>query len=130
MINRTKAFGFILLVALPLLVVNLMGRNLGIGKEDMIKEVANEVIGMVDDFKDKNGRLPIGLHEIGAPFEGINKTYEYKDYIFYYEQRKAGFYWLTITFGPDKNYCYNSKDKSWIWDCDSEQLEMYKKHSN
>lgn len=70
MINRTKAFGFILLVALPLLVVNLMGRNLGIGKEDMIKEVANEVIGMVDDFKDKNGRLPIGLHEIGAPFEG------------------------------------------------------------
>lgn len=126
MINRTKAFGFILLVALPLLVVNLMGRNLGIGKEDMIKEVANEVIGMVDDFKDKNGRLPIGLHEIGAPFEGIDETYEYKDYIFYYEQRKDGFYWLTITFGPDKNYCYNSKDKSWIWDCDSEQLEMYK----
>ena len=34
----------------------------------MIKEVANEVIGMVDDFKDKNGRLPIGLHEIGTPF--------------------------------------------------------------
>ena len=114
MINRTKAFGFILLVALPLLVVNLMGGNIGIGKEDMIKEVANEVIGMVDDFKDKNGRLPVGLHEIGVPFEGINETYEYKDYIFYYEQRKDGFYWLTITFGPDKNYCYNSKDKSWI----------------
>lgn len=37
MINRTKAFRFILLVALPLLVVNLMGRNIGIGKEDMIK---------------------------------------------------------------------------------------------
>lgn len=105
MINRTKAFRFILLVALPLLVVNLMGRNIGIGKEDMIKEVANEVIGMVDDFKDKNGRLPVGLHEIGAPFEGINETYEYKDYIFYYEQRKDGFYWLTITFGPDENYC-------------------------
>lgn len=64
----------------------------------MIKEVANEVIGVVDDFKDKNGRLPVGLHEIGAPFEGINETYEYKDYIFYYEQRKDGFYWLTITF--------------------------------
>lgn len=126
MINRTKAFRFILLVALPLLVVNLMGRNIGIGKEDMIKEVANEVIGMVDDFKDKNGRLPVGLHEIGTPFEGIDETYEYKDYIFYYEQRKDGFYWLTITFGPDENYCYNSKDKSWIWDCDSEQLEMYK----
>lgn len=126
MINRTKAFRFILLVALPLLVVNLMGRNIGIGKEDMIKEVANEVIGMVDDFKDKNGRLPVGLHEIGTPFEGIDETYEYKDYIFYYEQRKDGFYWLTITFGPDENFCYNSKDKSWIWDCDSEQLEMYK----
>lgn len=69
MINRTKAFRFILLVALPLLVVNIMERNIGIGKEDMIKEVANEVIGMVDDFKDKNGRLPVGLHEIGAPFE-------------------------------------------------------------
>lgn len=71
MINRTKAFRFILLVALPLLVVNLMGRNIGIGKENMIKEVANEVIGMVDDFKDKNGRLPVGLHEIGAPFEEL-----------------------------------------------------------
>lgn len=130
MINRTKAFRFILLVALPLLVVNIMRGNIGIGKEDMIKEVANEVIGMVDDFKDKNGRLPIGLHELGAPFEGINETYEYKNYIFYYEQRKDGFYWLTITFGPDENYCYNSKDKSWIWDCDSEQLEMYKKYSN
>lgn len=130
MINRTKAFGFILLVALPLLVVNIMGGNIGIGKEDMIKEVANEVIGMVDDFKDNNGRLPVGLHELGAPFEGINETYEYKNYIFYYEQRKDGFYWLTITFGPDENYCYNSKDKSWIWDCDSEQLEMYKKHYN
>lgn len=86
MINRTKAFRFILLVALPLLVVNIMGGNIGIGKEDMIKEVANEVIGMVDDFKDKNGRLPVGLHELGAPFEGINETYEYKNYIWFFRK--------------------------------------------
>lgn len=125
--NRITAVGLVMLTALPLVVINFMGRNLGIGKVDMIKDVANEVIGMVDNFKDKNGRLPIGLNEIGTPFEGINETYEYKDYIFYYEPRKDGFYWLTITFGPDENYCYNSKDKSWIWDCDSERVKMYKK---
>ena len=105
-----------------------MGRNLGIGKEYMIKDVANEVIVMVDSFKEKNGRLPIGLNEIGTPFEEINETYEYKGYIFYYEPRKDGFYWLTITFGPDENYCYESKYKSWIWDCDSAQVEMYKRY--
>ena len=128
MTNKTKAFGLILLTLLPLVFVNLMGCNFGIGKENMIKDVANEVIGMVDNFKDKNGRLPIGLNEIGAPFEKINETYEYKDYIFYYEPSKDGFYWLTITFGPDENYCYNSKNKSWIWDCDSDRVEMYKKY--
>lgn len=46
---------------------------------------------------------------MGTPFEGINETYEYKGYIIYYEPRKDGFYWLTVTFGPDENYCYNSK---------------------
>jgi len=126
--NRITAIGLVMLTALPLVVINFMGSNLGIGKEDMIKDVANEVIGMVDNFKDKNGRLPIGLNEIGTPFEEINETYEYKDYIFYYEPRKDGFYWLTITFGPDENYCYNSKNKSWIWGCDSERVEMYKKY--
>ena len=130
MSNRKKAFGLVLLTALPLVALNLIGNTLGIGKEDMIKGVANEIIGMVDNFKDKNGRLPIGLNEIGTPFEGINETYEYKDYIFYYEPRKDGYYWLTITFGPDENYCYSSKDKSWIWDCDSNQVEMYKKYSH
>lgn len=85
-------------------------------------------IVMIDDFQKMNNRLPIGLNEIGTPFEEINETYEYKDYIFYYEPRKDGFYWLTVTFGPDENYCYNSKNKSWIWDCDSEQVEMYKKY--
>ncbi|WP_304254578.1 hypothetical protein [Phocaeicola plebeius] len=108
--NSIKAVGLVMLTALPLVVINFMGSNLGIGKEDMIKNVANEVIGMVDNFKDKNGRLPIGLNEIGTPFKEINETYEYKDYIFYYEPRKDGFYWLTITFGPDENYCYNSKN--------------------
>ena len=92
-----------------------------------IERVGNEIIVMIDDFQKMNNRLPIGLNEIGIPFEGINETYEYKDYIFYYEPRKDGFYWLTITFGPDENYCYNSKNKSWIWGCDSEQVEMYKK---
>lgn len=126
--NSTKSIRLVLLTALPLVFINFMGRNLGIGKEYMIKDVANEVIVMVDSFKEKNGRLPIGLNEIGTPFEGINETYEYKDYIFYYEPRKDGFYWLTITFGPDENYCYNSKNKSWIWGCDSERVEMYKKY--
>ena len=127
--NRKKAFGLVLLTALPLVVINFVGRNLGIGKEDMIEDVANEVIRMVDNFKDKNGRLPIGLNEIGTPFEEINETYEYKDYIFYYEPRKDGFYWLTITFDPDENYCYNSKNKSWIWGCDSDRVDAYKKYS-
>ena len=93
-----------------------------------IERVGNEIIGMIDDFQKRNNRLPIGLNEIGTPFVGTNETYEYKDYIFYYEPRKDGFYWLTVTFGPDENYCYNSKNKSWIWDCDSEQVEMYKKY--
>lgn len=92
-----------------------------------IERVGNEIIVMIDDFQKMNNRLPIGLNEIGTPFEEINETYEYKDYIFYYEPRRDGFYWLTVTFGPDENYCYNSKNKSWIWDCDSEQVEMYKK---
>lgn len=123
-----KAIGLVLLITLPLVFINYMGRNLGIGEANMIKDVANEVIVMVDNFKDKNGRLPIGLNEIGTPFEEINETYEYKGYIFYYEPREDGYYWLTITFGPDENYCYSSKDKSWIWDCDSEQMGMYKKY--
>lgn len=128
MTSSKKALGLVLLTALPLVALNLIGNTHRVGKEEMIKGVANEVIGMVDDFKDNNGRLPIGLHEIGTPFEEINETYEYKDYIFYYEPRKDGYYWLTITFGPDENYCYSSKDKSWIWDCDSERVEMYKKY--
>ena len=127
MTSSKKALGLVLLTALPLVALNLIG-NTHIGKEDMIKGVANEVIGMVDNFKDENGRLPIGLHEIGTPFKEINETYEYKDYIFYYEPRNDGYYWLTITFGPDENYCYESKNKSWIWDCDSERVEMYKKY--
>ena len=93
-----------------------------------IERVGNEIIVMIDDFQKMNNRLPIGLNEIGTPFVGINETYAYKDYIFYYEPRKDGFYWLTVTFGPDENYCYNSKNKSWIWGCDSDRVEMYKKN--
>ena len=54
MINRTKAFRFILLVALPLLVVNIMGRNIGVGKEDMIKE---DFHSMCQEDDAKNARV-------------------------------------------------------------------------
>lgn len=94
-----------------------------------IERVGNEIIGMIDDFQKINNRLPIGLNEIGTPFEEINETYEYKGYIFYYEPRKDGFYWLTVTFGPDENYCYNSKNKSWIWGGDSDRVDAYEKYS-
>ena len=77
-----------------------------------IERVGNEIIVMIDGFQKMNNRLPIGLNEVGTPFKEINETYEYKGYIFYYEPRKDGFYWLTVTFGPDENYCYNSKNKS------------------
>ena len=40
MINRIQAYGLVLLTALPLVVINFMGGNLGIGKEDMITDVA------------------------------------------------------------------------------------------
>ncbi len=83
-----------------------------------IERAGNEIIGMIDDFQKRNNRLPMGLNEMGTPFEGINETYEYKGYIFYYEPRRDGFYWLTVTFGPDENYSYYSQRKYWIWDYD------------
>lgn len=116
----------VLIISLLIAIVVFFKRCMTTNTAD-IERVGNEIIVMIDDFQCVNSRLPIGLNEIGIPFEGINETYEYKDYIFYYEPRKDGFYWLTVTFGPDENYCYNSKNKSWIWDCDSEQVEMYKK---
>lgn len=115
-----------LIIALLIAIVVFFKRCMTTDTAD-IERVGNEIIVMIDDFQKMNNRLPIGLNEIGTPFVGINETYEYKDYIFYYEPRKDGFYWLTVTFGPDENYCYNSKNKSWIWDCDSERVEMYKK---
>ena len=42
--NRIKAVWLVMLTALPLVVINFMGSNLGIGKEDMIKDVAHEII--------------------------------------------------------------------------------------
>ena len=94
-----------------------------------IERVGNEIIVMIDGFQCVNNRLPVDLNELGTPFVGINETYEYKGNIFYYEPRKDGFYWLTITFDPDENYCYNSKNKSWIWGRDSDRLDAYKKYS-
>ena len=116
----------VLIISLLIAIVVFFKRCMTTDTAD-IERVGNEIIVMIDDFQKMNNRLPIGLNEIGTPFVGINETYEYKDYIFYYEPRKDGFYWLTVTFGPDENYCYNSKNKSWIWDCDSERVEMYKK---
>ena len=92
-----------------------------------IERVGNEIIVMIDDFQCVNNRLPVDLNELGSPFTDRNETYEYRGYLFYYEPAKDGQYWLTVTFGPDENYCYNSKNKSWIWGRDSEQVEMYKK---
>lgn len=94
-----------------------------------IERVGNEIIVMIDGFQKMNNRLPIGLNEVGTPFKEINETYEYKGYIFYYEPRKDGFYWLTVTFGPDENYWYNSKNKSWTWGCDFDRVDAYKKYS-
>lgn len=56
-----------------------------------IERVGNEIIVMIDDFQKMNNRLPIGLNEVGTPFEGINETYEYKGYIFYYEPKRTAF---------------------------------------
>lgn len=117
----------VLIISLLIAIVVFFKRCMTTNTAD-IERVGNVIIVMIDDFQKMNNRLLIGLNEIGTPFVGINETYEYKDYIFYYEPRKDGFYWLTVTFGPDENYCYNSKNKSWIWDCDSEQVEMYKKY--
>lgn len=115
----------VLIISLLIAIVVFFKRRMTIDTAD-IERVGNEIIVMIDDFQKMNNRLPIGLNEIGTLFEEINETYEYKDYIFYYEPRKDGFYWLTITFGPDENYCYNSKNKSWIWDCDSDRVDVYK----
>ena len=83
-----------------------------------IERVGNEIIGMIDDFQKRNNRLPVGLNELGSPFTDMSETYEYRDYLFYYEPNKDGQYWLTVTFGPDENYIYFSQRKYWIWDYD------------
>ena len=103
----------VLIISLVIAIVVFFKRCMTTDIAD-IERVGNEIIVMIDDFQKMNNRLPIGLNEIGTPFEEINETYEYKGYIFYYEPRKDGFYWLTVTFGPDENYCYNSKNKSLI----------------
>lgn len=118
----------VLIISLLIAIVVFFKRCMTTNTAD-IERVGNEIIVMIDDFQKMNNRLPIGLNEMGTPFERINETYEYKGYIFYYELRKDGFYWLTVTFGPDENYCYNSKNKSWIWGCDSDRVDAYKKYS-
>lgn len=117
----------VLIISLLIAIVVFFKRCMTTDTAD-IERAGNEIIVMIDDFQKMNNRQPIGLNEIGTPFDEINETYEYKDYIFYYEPRKDGFYWLTVTFGPDENYCYNSKNKSWIWGCNPERVKVYKKY--
>ena len=118
----------VLIISLLIAIVVFFKRCITADTAD-IERVGNEIIVMIDDFQKMNNRLPIGLNEVGTPFKEINETYEYKGYIFYYEPRKDGFYWLAVTFGPDENYCYNSKNKSWIWGRDSDRLDACKKYS-
>ena len=47
-----------------------------------IERVGNEVISRIDDFQNRNGRLPVGLNELGTLFKDDGKTYEYGDYTF------------------------------------------------
>lgn len=118
----------VLIISLLIAIVVFFKRCMTTNTAD-IERMGNEIIVMIDGFQCVNNRLPVDLNELGTPFVGINETYEYKGNIFYYEPRKDGFYWLTITFGPDENYCYNSKNKSWIWGRDSDRLDAYKKYS-
>ena len=117
----------VLIISLLIAIVVFFKRCMTTNTAD-VERVGNEIIVMIDDFQKMNNRLPIGLNEIGSPFTDRNETYEYRGCLSYYEPTKDGFYWLTVTFGPDKNYCYNSKNKSWIWGCDSDRVEMYKKY--
>ena len=57
---------------------------------DDVERVGNEVVKMIDNFKNKNGRLPNGLDELGTPFIGNNETYEYRGYIFITNLKNMG----------------------------------------
>lgn len=114
-----RAFIWLLIIATLIAIVVLFKRSIAIDATD-IEHVGNEVIGLIDDFQNRNGRLPVGLNELGTPFEEDNETYEYRDYIFYYEPTKDGHYWLTVTFGPDENYSYYSQRKYWLWNYDTD----------
>lgn len=87
-----------------------------------IERVGNEVVSLIDDFQNRNGRLPVGLNELGTLFKGDGETYEYGDYTFYYEPEKGGDYWLAVTLSPDKNYSYYSQRKYWLWNYDTEKI--------
>lgn len=88
-----------------------------------IERVGNEVVSRIDDFQNKNGRLPAGLNELGTLFKGNGETYEYRDYTFYYEPEKDGYYWLTVIFGPDEKYNYYSQRKYWLCIYDTVKIE-------
>ena len=87
-----------------------------------IERVGKEVVSLIDDFQSRTGRLPAGLTKLGVPFKGDSGTYEYQGCIFYYEQRKDGAYWLTVTFGSDMHYSYCSLRNYWLWDYDTAMI--------
>lgn len=118
----------VLIISLLIAIVVFFKRCMTTDTAD-IERVGNEIIVMIDDFQKRNNRLPVGLNELGSPFTDRSETYEYRDYLFYYEPAKDGQYWLTVTFGPDENYWYNSKNKSWTWGCDFDRVDAYKKYS-
>lgn len=78
--------GLLILITL-IMMTAVLKRCITIDTDD-VERVGNEVVKMIDNFKNKNGRLPNGLDELGTPFIGNNETYEYRGYIFYYEPEK------------------------------------------
>ena len=87
----------VLIISLLIAIVVFFKRCMTTDTAD-IERVGNEIIGMIDDFQKRNNRLPVGLNELGSPFTDRSETYEYRDYLFYYEPAKDGQYWLTVTY--------------------------------
>lgn len=111
----------LLITALLIAIVVLFKRTFITDTTD-IERVGNEVVSRIDDFQNRNGRLPAGLNELGTPFKGDGETYEYRDYLFYYEPDKDGYYWITVTLGSDEKYSYYSQRKYWLWNYDTEKV--------
>lgn len=110
----------VLLIVAVLIAIVISCKRTMVVKTAEIERVGNEIIVKIEDFQNKYGKLPVNLHELGAPFEDNKETYDYQGYILYYEPTKDGKYWLTVTFGPDEDYIYYSQRKYWRWNYDTE----------